>query len=233
MYNRFEINKDIFLNNLEKIMMRIAYFKKVGYKQVYHLIVPNLEKEKIKELYKSPYLSQGIKIYNRYITVDENSRPKDYSNIDYIKEIKGLPTQELIDMYYLQCIGGYSSHYPTTNFIVQLDEKMNMYINNEKIGNFFEEIKVPNIKNFYLGIKKCKTCLNCMCDISKTKGMIFLIDPEECKYKAKLKSLVSKEVVEVTREEYATLMEAMAQVLRETSISHDIIIETLQGGIDG
>lgn len=101
MYNRFEINKDIFLNNLEKIMMRIAYFKKTGYKQVYHLIIPNLETEKIKELYKSPYLSQGIKIYNRYITVDENSNYKNYSNIDYIKEIKGIPTQELIDMYYL------------------------------------------------------------------------------------------------------------------------------------
>ena len=229
MYNRFEIPKETFLENKDLILKRINYFKKNGYKQVFHLIIPGLTEDEIIK-FELEELNE-VRLYNKYITVDEKTIEID--KYSYIQKIQDLPNTDVINRYYLQCIEGYSSLYPTSNLIIKVDSKLDMYLQEKKIGNLMGDIKTPEIKNIYLGCKKCKTCLNCMCDITKTKGTIFIIDPEECKYKTLLKENVSKEVVEVTKEQYVNLMESMAELLRETTISNDLVIEVLQGGLNG
>lgn len=233
MYNRFEISKDVFLKNKNLILDRITYFKNNGYKSYFHIIIPGLEKEEIDKMYENKEILGHILIYNEYIDVEENTNKEKCGMYKYIRSIKGIPDIFIINSYYIQQIEGYSNIYPTSNLIVKLDNKLDMYINEKYISNFLEDILIPNIKNFYMGEKRCSKCLNCMCDITKTKDTIFLIDPEECKYKTKLKELVSKEVKEVTREEYINLIESMSLLLRESSINNELIMQLLQGGING
>lgn len=233
MYNRFEISKDVFLKNKNTILDRITYFKNNGYKSYFHIIVPGLEKEIIDQMYENKEILGHILIYNEYINVTKNTTKESCGMYKYILNISGIPDTFVINSYYIQQIEGYSAIYPTTNLIVKLDDKLDMYINDKYIANLLGDISIPNIKNFYMGEKRCSKCLNCMCDITKTKNTIFLIDPEECQYKSKLKDIVSKEVKEVTREEYANLMESMSHLLRENSINSELIIQLLQGDING
>lgn len=231
MFNRFEVNAEVFKSQRDVIIDRLNQFKKSGYKQVFHVIIPDIDPDELGSIInKYNNIGNNIKIYNNYISIKSNDDIAKVNTLSYITDIDYLDNIDVLNRYYTQSIQGWSAKYPTTNFIVVLDEKLDMRFkyNNEYIGNFLQPISVPKLKNIFIGEHgKCSKCLNCMCDFSKTFGTIFLINPNECRIKSAIKNAVSKEVKEVTKEEYGKIMEALAELHRDMRADHDIFAEIL------
>lgn len=228
MYNRFIVNKDIDFNSLFE---RINFFQNNGFKQIYHLIVKNTKNEELVKLFDHPKFNNFIRLYNNIISIDEQTKVSEISSLDYIESFYGCEDKVLLNHIYDQMIEGYSAIYPSSNFLVNLDNNFNMTFkhNNEFIGNLLEDIKVPKLKNVFIGNKrKCSKCLNCLCDYTKTKGAFFLIDDKECDYKLKVKEeLIDEEVKKVTKEEYNKIMESISEVYRGLNINDNLILEIL------
>lgn len=231
MYNRFEISPEIFERNHSIIFDRLMQFKRTGYKQVFHIIIPNINPDKLGSIINNYYgIGSNIKIYNNYVNIESELDLSNVNTLSYLVNVKYTDNIDILNRYYTQSIEGWSAKYPTTNFIVVLDDKFDMKFKHsgEFIGNFLQPINVPKLKNIFIGEHgKCSNCLNCMCDFSKTFGTIFLIDPDECKTKSNIKNIVSKEVKEVTREEYAKIMEALAELHRDMRADHDVFSEII------
>lgn len=238
MFNRFEVSKDIFVAQHNVIFDRINQFKHSGYKQVYHIIIPNIDTSELGEIINNiKCLDTTIRIYNEYVSVNDKETAESLSSIAYISSVSYLDDINLLNRYYTQCVEGWSALYPTTNLIIKLNDNLDMVFkhNGKFIGNLLDSIDTPNMKNVFIGEHgKCSKCLNCMCDVTQTFGTIFLMKPEECRLKSRIKDMISKEVKEVTKEEYGKIMEAIAEIHREMKSDHNIFAEIMSSiGSDG
>lgn len=231
MYNRFITSNTI---NFDTLFDRINEFQKMGYKNFYHIIIKNSNPEFLSELYKKSNWNAGIILYYDIVDVDSTTNPEDINHLIYINDIKEdldyKKFKDVLDQYYIQRTKGYSALYPTSNYLIEMDDNFDMSFNysDEYITNLMGDILTPKNKNIYIGTnKKCNKCLNCLCDLYKRNNNPFLIDSKECELKTSLKNKISLEVKEVTREEYAKMIEIMYEMSRNMNINTDTIIETI------
>ncbi|MGL5315571.1 MAG: hypothetical protein ACRC92_20120 [Peptostreptococcaceae bacterium] len=234
MYNRFKFEKDFFKENYEIILKRLDNFRHNGYKKIFHVIVPGLDLE----FMENHIFNMGDEfnptttfIYNKEVVYTKDTTLEFF---DYIIDMEEETNVDANIMFYNQRVTGWTSNYPTANLVVNVDSNYDMvfdYDHKQKIGNFMDKIDFPKIMNIFLGDKKCSKCLNCLCDITKTKDSFFIIDRNECRKKTRIKATLPKEVTEVSKEEYITIIEYLSSINKNNQTDHNILadgISTIQ-----
>lgn len=227
MFYRFYINdKKFFLDNYSFIMDSLKKYKRDNLLKYIHLIVPDLLISDIKDRIENDIqINTEIILYSSLNSVIDNGFGVYYNKSKlYNQDLD----QDTLLVIYIQEVKGYVARDLNLNKIVELKSNFDFILEDKIIGNmkksFFGEYSMND--NIYIGLYgRCNRCLNCLCDMNKTKnGIKFLIDHEECKFKKELHDRIPKEVKEVTYEQYNHIIELLTEVLKQSSFDHSVII---------
>lgn len=223
--NRFRIENKIFQKNPNFIL---GALKKIAIsRNCIHLIINGISKKEMDDLNNYEEYNANFRIYNEEKVLDKELLN---SSIVYISDVTEDALLENKVLYYYQQIDGYSGRFPFKNSITDINEKMELIVQGNKIGDLYNGIEYAQqqIENKYLGLQGfCYKCLNPLCDHSKyeyNQLVPNMISLEECEHKFKILQDIPMEVREVTKEQMIYILEVLTEIERNSDTCVDVVV---------